>query len=96
MFDAAPHLATIYATLGEPVTPAAGAVFRALFSVADVDVFDGSSVGGDYQLRYPTDAALLVPGDVVSVRGLQYRVVEDPQRLGDGREVAVRLREVAA
>lgn len=96
MFDPAPHMAAIYGTLGEPVTPAAGDPFLALFSAADVDAFDGMAQAGDYQLRYPLDAAALTVGDVLTIRGRQYRVSDDPARLGDGREVAVRLREVAA
>lgn len=93
MFDPAPHLATIYATLGEPVTPAAGDPFLALFSAADVDAFDGLAQVGDYQLRYAGDAATLAHGDALTIRGRQYRVADDPARFGDGRELTVRLRE---
>lgn len=95
MFDPTAHIATIYATLGEPVTPAAGAPFLALFSVSDVEAFDGMAQAGDYQIRYPRNAAALTVGDVLEIRGRQYRVSDDPARLGDGREMTARLREVA-
>lgn len=95
MFDVAPHLDAIYATLGEPVTPAAGAAFNGLFEVADVDPFSAPAIAGDYVLRYQLASATLVPGDLLTLRGVQYRVADDPQRIGDGREATVRLREAA-
>lgn len=85
-----------YATLGEPVTPAAGAAFHGLFDAADLDPLSPPSIVGDYQLRYPLAAATLAPGDLLTLRGQQYRVADDPYRIGDGREAVVRLREVAA
>lgn len=96
MLDVQPHLDAIYATLGEPVTPAAGAAFNAVFSMADVDPLGPPSIAGDYQLRYALASASLQVGDLLTLRGQQYRVADDPYRIGDGREAVVRLREVLA
>lgn len=96
MFDPAAHLASIYATLGEPVTPDVGDPFLALFSVADVDVFGGAAQVGDYELRYMLDAATLEIDDELTIRGVQYRVSDDPARLGNGLELTARLREETA
>ena len=85
-----------YATLGEPVTPAAGAAFNGVFSMADVDPLSPPSIAADYELRYPLAAATLAPGDLLTLRSQQYRVADDPYRIGDGREAVVRLREVTA
>lgn len=91
----ADELLEMYATIGEPVTPAAGVAFHGLFDAADLDPLSPPSVVGDYQLRYPLAAATLAPGDLLTLRGAQYRVSDDPYRIGDGREAVVRLREVA-
>lgn len=95
MFDAAAFKREAYAELGEPVTPAAGAAFFGVFKASDVDPLGPPSIAGDYELRYPLDAAALSVGDVLTLRGRQYRVADDPARIGDGLEAAVRLREVA-
>lgn len=87
--------AAIYATLGEPVTSAAGAAFAGIFSVADVDAFDTAQVG-DYTLRYPAAAADLTRGDVLTIRGTAWRVAEHPRRIGDGRECSVGLMQETA
>ena len=78
------------------VTPATGGEFLAIFRLADTDPLSPPSIVGDYQLRYPLAAATLAPGDVLTLRGAQYRVSDDPYRIGDGREAVVRLREVTA
>lgn len=95
MLHSAADIDAMYAALGEPVTPAAGAVFHALFAVADLDAFDGSAQAGDFALRYPASVVLAV-GAVLTIRGTQYRVAADPQRLGDGYELVARLRKGAA
>lgn len=95
MFDVAPHLDAIYATLGEPVTPAAGVAFHGILSIADAGVFDAVQAG-EIELRYPESAATLQCGDVVQTRGRSYRVAEPPRRIGDGRECVAKLTEVAA
>jgi hypothetical protein len=91
----ADELLEMYATIGEPVTPAAGVAFHGLFDAADLDPLSPPSVVGDYQLRYPLASATLAPGDLLTLRGQQYRVSDDPYRIGDGREAVVRLREAA-
>ena len=94
--DLVTDLDAIYATLGEPVIPVAGAVFNGVFRVSDLDPLGGPpSIVGDYTLRYPLSDATLAPGDVLTIRGVQYRVADDPYRVGDGREAAVQLRAVA-
>lgn len=90
------ELLEMYAALGEPVTPAAGAAFHGLFGAADLDPLSPPSIVGDYELRYPLASATLSPGDLLALRGQQYRVADDPYRIGDGREAVVRLREVTA
>ncbi|MBL8444786.1 MAG: hypothetical protein JNK52_12130 [Zoogloeaceae bacterium] len=95
MIDVAPHLDAIYATLGEPVTPAAGAVFNGVFSVADIDAFGAAQVG-DYTLRYPAGAIALQRDDVLTIRGQLYQVASHPRRVGDGREWVAELMEVTA
>lgn len=94
MFSEA-ELRQMYAALGEPVTPAAGAAFSGILSTADVDPISGPSIVGDYELRYPLAAATLSPGNVLTIGGQQYRVAADPYRIIDGLEAVVRLREVA-
>ncbi|ENO76589.1 hypothetical protein B447_17636 [Thauera sp. 27] len=96
MLDVSALKRQAYADLGEPVTPAAGAVFYALFRLSDVDPLGVPSVAGDCELRYLLESAALEVGDVLTLRGQQYRVADDPYRIGDGREAVVRLREVAA
>lgn len=91
MFDAAAQLSNLYAALGDTVTPVVGEPFLGMLGAADVDVFDGTAQVGDYQLRYMVAEATLTVGSVLTVGSLQYRVVTDPQRLLDGREVVVRL-----
>lgn len=95
MIDVAPRIKAIYATLGEPVTPAAGAEFHGILSIADASVFDAVHAG-QIELRYPESAATLQRGDVVQTRGRSYRVVEPPRRIGDGRECVATLTEVAS
>lgn len=94
MFDA--DLLDMHAVLGEPVTPAAGAVFHGIFNAADVDPIGAPSIVGDYVLRYPIASATLAVGDVLAIRGAQYRVVADPYRIEDGREAVVQLRQGSA
>lgn len=88
-------LAASYRDLGEKVTPAVGVPFCGMFDVADLDAFDGTAQAGDFALRYPA-AVVLAVGAVLTIRGTQYRVAADPQRLGDGYELVVRLRKGAA
>ncbi|APR05643.1 hypothetical protein [Thauera chlorobenzoica] len=78
------------------VTPATGGEFLAIFRLADIDPLSPPSIVGDYELRYPLADATLVPGDILTLRGQQYRVADDPYRLADGHEAVVPLREVAA
>lgn len=91
MFSEA-ELRQMYAALGEPVAPVAGAAFSGILSIADVDPISGPSIVGDYELRYPLASATLNPGDVLTIGGRQYRVADDPYRIGDGLEAVVRLR----
>lgn len=93
--DLVTDIDAIYATLGEPVTPAAGAVFNGVFSVADLDAF-GSTQVGDYSLRYPAGAAALQRDDRLTIRGQLYQVASHPRRVGDGREWVAELMEVTA
>ena len=55
----------------------------------------GMAQAGDYRLRYAADATVLAVGDVLTIRGQQYHVAEDPARMLDGLEYSVRLREGA-
>lgn len=82
--------AAVYATLGEPVTPASGVAFNGILRVSDIGVFDAPRVG-DYTLRFPAAAAELRRGDLLSIRGQPYRIAEQPRRIGDGRECEVEL-----
>lgn len=91
--DLVTDLDAIYATLGEPVTPAAGAVFNGVLSAVDASLFDAVQAG-EIELRYADVAATLQRGDVVQVRGQHYRVSEPPRRIGDGRERIATLIEV--
>lgn len=94
MFDPAVHLATIYATLGEPVTPAVGAAFNATVSF-DADAAFDVGLASRVSLRYPVAGApTLIEGDVVTWRGASWRLAEDPQPIGDGREMSGLLRRV--
>ena len=86
--------AAVYATLGEPVTPAAGAAFSGILAIADAGVFDAVQAG-EIELRYSAAAATLQRGDVLQVRGQSYRVAEPPRRVGDGREWVATLTEIA-
>lgn len=96
MFDVAAQLASLYDALGEPVTPAVGDPFLALFSVADLDAFDGAAQAGDYTLRYPASSASLSTGAVLTIRSAQFTVAAPPRRIGDGSECVATLVEVAA
>ncbi|NMG56521.1 hypothetical protein [Aromatoleum aromaticum] len=97
MFDTAVHVDAIYATLAEPVTPAGGDPFLALFSVADVDAFDGATQAGDYTLRYQAGAAAnLTAGTVLTIRGEQFVVAALPRRVGDGFEFVASLVDAVA
>lgn len=95
MLDVAPHLDAIYATHGEPVTPAAGADFLGMFSHADEGVFD-AVLAGEITLRYALQSASLQRGDLLTIRGAQYRVAEKPRRIGAGHEAIAVLIEVDA
>lgn len=77
------------------VTPATGGEFVAILRLADTDPLSPPSIVGDYELRYALASVALAPGDILSIRGQQYRVADDPYRIGDGREAVARLREVA-
>ena len=72
-----------------------GPLLLGQFSVADADAFVGMAQAGDYRLRYAADATVLAVGDVLTIRGQQYHVAEDPARMLDGLEYSVRLREGA-
>ena len=77
------------------VAPVNGAPFTAMFDQADKTVFDVAMVG-DYTLRYLAAAAVLSKGVVINVQGQQYRVAEQPHRIGDGSEFIVGLQLVGA
>ena len=96
MFDPAPHLATIYAAMGEPVTPAAGDAFLGIFACADVSTLDDAAQVGDFSLRYPASVGDFAIGAQITVRGRVYAVAEPSRRIGDGRECIVQLVEVPA
>ncbi|WP_018991298.1 hypothetical protein [Aromatoleum toluclasticum] len=96
MFDPAAHLATIYATLGEPVTPAVGDPFIGMFSCADVSTLDGAAQVGDFSLRYPATAGTFILGAGLWIRGVHYTVVVPSARVGNGLEYVVQLVEAAA
>lgn len=87
--------ATISMLSNVVVTPATGGEFVAILRLADTDPLSPPSIVGDYELRYALASVALAPGDILSIRGQQYRVADDPYRIGDGREAVVRLREVA-
>lgn len=95
MLQSAADISAMYAALGEPVTPAAGSAFFGVFDAVDVTTFDGDGLAGDFELRYPAQTSLAV-GAVLTLRGTQYRVVSDPQRVEDGLVLSVRLRKVTA
>lgn len=92
MFDADAFKRDAYATLGEPVTPAAGEAFYGVLKVADLDAFGAAQVG-DYTLRYPANAAALQLHDRLTIGGRAWQVAEHPRRIGDGRECVVALME---
>lgn len=77
------------------VTPVAGADFPGIFSEADDGVFD-AVLAGEITLRYPLQAASLQRGDLLTLRGAQYRVAEKPRRIGVGHEAIAVLIEVPA
>lgn len=95
MFDAAVQLDTIYAALGEPVTPAVGDPFLGVFSCADVAALDGGAQVGDFSLRYPATAGTFILGAGLWIRGVHYTVVVPSARVGDGLEYVVELVEAA-
>jgi len=86
--------ATISMLSNVVVTPATGGEFIAILRLADTDPLSPPSIVGDYELRYALASVALAPGDILSIRGQQYRVADDPYRIGDGREAVARLREV--
>lgn len=94
MLQTAADVAAMYAAVGERITPTLGAPFYGAFAVADLDAFDASAQAGDYALRCAASVPLSV-GALLTIRGAQYRVAADPQRIADGLEVVVRLRKVA-
>ncbi|HEX7720223.1 MAG TPA: hypothetical protein VF389_10485 [Woeseiaceae bacterium] len=88
------QISCIYQRIGETVTPSVGPAFNGLFQVADVDPLAGvPAIAVDYVLRYQLSTATLEPGDLLTIRGVNYRVADDPYRIGDGREASVSLRE---
>lgn len=87
-------LAASYADSGEQVTPAVGETFNAIVSHEGDAAFDHVAVGR-VSLRYPIHGAPeLIEGNVVSVRGVQMKLAEDPQPIGDGYEQTVPLHKV--
>lgn len=95
MFDPAVHLATIYATLGEPVQPAVGDAFLGIFRCADVSTLEDTAQVGDYTLRYPASAGTFFLGAGLVIRGQSYTVAVPSARVGDGLEYVVQLVEAA-
>lgn len=95
MLQSAADIASMYAALGEPVTPAAGAVFNGIFDCADVSTFDGAAQVGDHALQYPTSVGSFVLGATLEIRGQQYTVVVPSRRIRDGLESVVELVEAA-
>lgn len=71
-------------------------VFQGILATADEERFAGNLRAGVSCLRYPTESADLVAGDVVRIQRLQddgtyseaeaWRVVQGGQRTVDGRE----------
>lgn len=70
-----------------------GPSFRAFLHLSDASVLDGRATAADAQLQYPAAVSLPVGADLV-IRGRRYRVVDDPERFGDGRERLATLREL--
>lgn len=79
---------------GDLVTPEGGTAFWGFFAVRDVEAFD-APVMGDYQLQYPA-ARSLSKGSLLDIGGVQYRVAEQPKRIGDGGDMVVGLFEERA
>lgn len=79
--DLVPDLdAAVYAALGEPVTPAAGAAFNGIFDLAPADQFDLARAC-QYTLRWLVSAATLAEGDELTIAGQRYRLAEPPALL---------------
>ncbi|MDD3674990.1 hypothetical protein [Thauera propionica] len=74
---------------GELVTPEAGEPFRGFLTIRDAKVFDAPLVG-DCQLQFPATRSLS-KSQLINVDGVQYRVAEQPMRIGVGNDLVVGL-----
>lgn len=71
----------------------AGDPFSGFLNLGDASVLEGRAQAADAELLYPARIVLSVGTEVV-VRGKRYRVVADPERVGDGREMIATLRAI--
>lgn len=80
-----------YAALASDSVVRGSASFKAVLTQADEAVFGGHAVAADYALRYRLiDAPGVVPGESLTVNGIQYRVQGDPVHR-DGMEAVAQL-----
>lgn len=68
-----------------------GGAFGGFLDLSDVAVLEGRSQAAEPQLTYPASIALAVNDELI-IRGRRFRVVSDPERVGDGLECIVTLR----
>lgn len=71
----------------------AGAPFSGYLNLGDASVLEGRAQSADAELLYPARVVLSVGAELV-IRGKRYRVVADPERVGDGREMIATLRAI--
>jgi len=59
--------------------------FHAIFGLVDTEVFGGHALAARRTLRWPAGADVIVD-DVLTIDGVEYRVLETPRRIVDGAE----------
>ena len=74
---------------------AADVVFAGILASVDADALDGHAITGVHRLRYATEDADLLAGDLVVARGVTYKV-RRADRVNDGFESEAQLSRVSA